>query len=135
VTDDEIRYNLYREAWDFHKTFEDILIASGVPINRLPREDKMLSCLETIPLNKMRHGWGWLKNFKKTCIAAYQKIRSENSEEYWENAKALGWGNEYTEVRELAAAAKKIRTEWFTSHNPLIPPKKIKVKKEKKDGE
>lgn len=133
MTDEEIKYNIYREAWDFFKEFEDILIASGVPINRLPREDKMLEALEDIPLNKMRHGMNWIKSFKKLCIDAYTKIRAENSEEYWENAKALGWGNEYTEIRELGLAAKKIRTDWFTSHNPLIPPKKIKVKKEKKD--
>jgi hypothetical protein len=120
MTDDEMKYNLFMEIWSIYKEMELTLIQAGISIKRLPKNEKLLEELENIPLNKMRHGKHWITNFVKTVLNPYKKIRAENTEEYWEKAKMMKWGNEFTEIRELNKAKKLILESWFVSSNPLV---------------
>lgn len=124
---------VFGRIWHVFKSIEDVLKKAKVPEGRFPDYNKLQEAMVEAHINKLRHGEEWLNTFITTHIKPWQRVRSENPETYWENVAAFGMGNELTEVKKLNELSKKIRADWFTTHNFLAPLKR--EKKEKKDGQ
>ncbi len=130
MNDTDQKIKILDEIWAKYVEIRPILVLAGIQENRLPEDTtKYLLNIEDVNINKLRHGKNWIHNFAFKEIAAWQKIRKENSEQYWETAKLMKWGNDFLEVKALNEASKMIRIGWFTNHNALIIPKKPKVEK------
>lgn len=118
---------IFVRVWELYKSIEDTLTKAG--ITRFPDYGKVFETLEDTHVNKLRHGEEWMKHFILKHITPWRKLRAENSEAYWENAKLMGLGKDFKEIRMIGEFSKAIRKEWFTQHNILV------VKKEKKADE
>lgn len=128
--EEDQKIKVLTEIWTIYTEIRDILVKAGIPENRLPETtSKLMLAIDELHLNKLRHGKHWIEHFRSTHIQAWQKIRSENTEEYWDRLSMMGFGKDFTEVKALAEISKAIRKDWFVSSNALILPKKEKKEK------
>jgi hypothetical protein len=118
------KFEIFYTIWDDFEKIKDILLKSGIADNRLQERINIEKKIHLWHFDKMRDGRTWMNAFLEECIKPWQKLRRENTEEYWENAKKLGWGEEYQEIRELKKLSKVIRETWFNRRNILVKEKK-----------
>lgn len=95
-------------------------------ITNYPNFDILLKLFPLIPEQQLIECEQWLEQFVAIDIKAYQMIWAENSISYWEQAKALGWGSEYTEMKVLFKCERRIRNSWQDKRN-LLPLKRIRL--------
>lgn len=121
---------IFGRIWQLYKNIEATLKKIGIPDTRLPDYNKCTELILETHINKLRHGEEWLKAFINTHIKAWEKVRGENPEDYWDKIQILGMGSEFTEVKRLNELSKKVKSDWFTPHNFLAPAKRVKKDKE-----
>lgn len=126
----QTKIDVFERIWSEFQTIKDALILAGVKETSFTEKEKLEAQLAEWHINKLRDSEQWLKSFINVKIKAWRKIRSENSEEYWNLAKALNYGEDYQEIRELNKASKEVRAAWINNHNILLKRKKNKVKEE-----
>lgn len=112
--------DIFADIWYKYTQIKDVLLKAKLPDNRLPDyNDCQLQAVEA-HINRMRSGKHWMEHFISTHIAAWQKVRRENPEQYWDDVINLGLGENFTEVRKLNELSKNIRKEWIHQHNFLL---------------
>lgn len=125
------RQEIFERIFVVYEAIKDILIKAGIKEERLPNKNKLEFILLETHINKMRHTEQWLAKFIVSHVTPWKKVRGENSEKYWADVEALGWGTEFQEVKRLKILSKKIKVDWFSSHNFLTAKKDKAIVKPK----
>lgn len=120
------KYEVFLKIWETFLTIKDTLVRAGIDDSRFVKKETLEKRLHEFHVNKLRDSLSYIEGFISLYVGPWQKLRKENNEVYWANAKLFKWGDEYTEIRELNIKSKAIRENWFKSRNILVREKRVK---------
>ncbi len=107
------------KLWAKYEMIKYYLVLAGV--RKLPKREELEKLIESgeIHPNKLKIAHNWIEKYLDNQIKAWKKIRNENTEEYWDNAEIMEWGDDFLEVKAMRVEHKRTFDGWKHKDNVL----------------